>query len=146
VFRDGKRLGLIAEMIVDAASASYDNIVRLWDVETRTAVGSALEGHSSLVYLVAFSPDGCALLAARSYDGVLCLWDVATGSLIGRGSDTVTRRWSPCQLLILRPFLPFDFAGRILDNMASWQTSTTPDRFTSPYLDDSGFLRCLSGE
>src|ERR1700735_473211 len=29
------------------ASASYDNTVCLWDVETGTAIGSALEGHSS---------------------------------------------------------------------------------------------------
>src|ERR1700685_1003341 len=48
------------------ASASDDHTVRLWDVETGTAIGSALEGHSSSVYLVVFSPDVSKLASASS--------------------------------------------------------------------------------
>ena len=64
------------------ASASDDSTVRLWDVETGTAIGSALEGHSSLVGSVIFSPDG-SKLASASNDNTLHLWDVETGTTIG---------------------------------------------------------------
>ena len=57
------------------ASASYDNTVHLWDVETGTAIGSALEGHSSFVPSVVFSPDG-SKLASASWDKTVRLWDV----------------------------------------------------------------------
>jgi WD40 repeat protein len=53
----------------------------LWDVETGTAIGSALEGHMSSVRSVAFSLDG-SKLASASYDNTVCLWDVDTGMSI----------------------------------------------------------------
>jgi WD40 repeat protein len=64
------------------ASASYDNTVRLWDVETGQAIGSALEGHTSYVLNVVFSPDG-QKLASASGDNTVRLWDVETGQAIG---------------------------------------------------------------
>jgi WD40 repeat protein len=64
------------------ASASEDKTVRLWDVETGTAIGSALEGHSSYVFSVVFSPDG-RKLASASDDKTVRLWDVETGTAIG---------------------------------------------------------------
>ena len=63
------------------ASASDDNTVRLWDVETGTAIGSALEGHSSEVNSVVFSPDGSKLVSA-SDDNTVCLWDVDVGNCL----------------------------------------------------------------
>ena len=56
--------------------------VCLWDIETGTAIGCALEGHSSSVNSVVFSPDG-SKLASASHDNMVCLWDVETGSAIG---------------------------------------------------------------
>lgn len=58
-----------------AASASYDQTIRLWDVGARTQMGPPLQGHTSWVTSVAFSPDG-SLLASGSGDRTVRLWDV----------------------------------------------------------------------
>ncbi|NLG54573.1 MAG: WD40 repeat domain-containing protein [Rhodococcus sp.] len=59
-----------------AASASYDRTIRLWDVARGVQVGPALEGHTSWVTSVAFSPDG-RILASGSGDRTVRLWDVS---------------------------------------------------------------------
>jgi hypothetical protein len=61
---DGKRL----------ASASRDETVILWDVDSRKPLAT-LEGHKDAVYGVAFSPDG-KRLASASKDKTVILWDV----------------------------------------------------------------------
>ena len=63
------------------ASGGQDEIVRLWDVDTRTEIGT-LEGHTGYVSSVAFSPDG-KTLASGSDDGTVRLWDVDTQTEIG---------------------------------------------------------------
>ncbi|KAF8591398.1 WD40 repeat-like protein [Ramaria rubella] len=77
---DGKKL----------ASASWDKTLRLWDVKTGTAIGSALKGHSSLVEAVVFSPDG-RKLASASYDNTVQLWDVETATAIGSALEGHTK-------------------------------------------------------
>ena len=62
------------------ASASYDNTVKLWNLQTG-ALLRMLEGHSHYVYSVAFSPDG-ATLASASYDNTVKLWNLQTGALL----------------------------------------------------------------
>ncbi len=59
------------------ASGSYDNTVRLWDVETGRELAT-FTGHSSRVISVSFSPDGTRI-ASGSWDDTVRLWDVETG-------------------------------------------------------------------
>ncbi|MFN6175164.1 MAG: WD40 repeat domain-containing protein, partial [Dolichospermum sp.] len=59
------------------ASGSGDKTVKLWDVQTGDCVRT-LQGHSSWVMSVAWSPDGLTL-ASGSDDHTVKLWDVQTG-------------------------------------------------------------------
>lgn len=60
------------------ASGSYDQTVKLWDIETGECL-KTLQGHSSPVVCVAYSPDG-KLLASGEFDGVIKMWDAETGN------------------------------------------------------------------
>ena len=57
------------------ASASADQTVRLWDVESGTPHGEPLIGHTDRVTGVVFSKDG-KLLASSSDDIKVRLWEV----------------------------------------------------------------------
>jgi WD40 repeat protein len=59
------------------ASASDDQTIRIWNVET-AAIVHTLEGHRAVVRRVAWSPDGRTLLSG-SDDGDARLWDAQTG-------------------------------------------------------------------
>jgi WD40 repeat protein len=59
------------------ASGSYDNTIRVWDVETGREV-KKLEGHSGLVTIFAVL-EGGKKLASGSSDGTIRVWDVETG-------------------------------------------------------------------
>jgi WD40 repeat protein len=54
------------------ASGSEDGTVKLWRVESQKEV-TTLEGYSSSIYFVAFSPDGKYLAFG---DRVVTLWSV----------------------------------------------------------------------
>ncbi|GAA3449725.1 nSTAND1 domain-containing NTPase [Dactylosporangium matsuzakiense] len=58
------------------ASASYDETVRVWDLDTGQS--RTLTGHTGPVYTVAYSPDGHHL-ASASYDQTVRVWDLDTG-------------------------------------------------------------------
>ena len=59
-----------------AASGSWDNTIRLWDVTTG-AEGTQLEGHPGSVYSLCLLPDG--RLASGSDGKTIRLWDVEDG-------------------------------------------------------------------
>ncbi len=60
------------------ASASWDQTVRLWDVETEQLL-HILTGHTNQVVKVAFSPDGRTLVSS-DWDGNIRLWQTHTGT------------------------------------------------------------------
>ncbi|KIN97752.1 hypothetical protein M404DRAFT_159655, partial [Pisolithus tinctorius Marx 270] len=65
---DGKRI----------VSGSWDNTVRVWDVERGVQIGSPLEGHTQPVNSVAFSPDGKRIVSG-SWDNTVSVWDAERG-------------------------------------------------------------------
>jgi WD40 repeat protein len=64
------------------ASGSYDDTIRLWDVQTHRQLGAPLTGHTGPVLSVAFSPDG-RILASGSLDRSIRLWNVQTHRQLG---------------------------------------------------------------
>jgi len=71
---------LTSLLITPALSGSFDNTLKLWDVNTGSLVRS-FAGHTDYVTSVAFSPDGQWALSG-SNDNTLKLWEVNTGSLV----------------------------------------------------------------
>ena len=63
-----------------AVSASKDNTVRLWDLDTGQCLRT-LEGHKRDVNSVSVSPDGRRAVSG-SYDRTLRLWDLDTGQCL----------------------------------------------------------------
>ena len=61
------------------ASASWDQSVRLWNVNTGRLLHT-LTGHTNAIMSVAFSPDGNTL-ASGSWDGTIRLWNPRNGKL-----------------------------------------------------------------
>ena len=70
---DGKAL-------VSVAGNNSDFAIRLWEVGSGLPVRS-LQGHTSIVWGVAFSPDG-KMLALASKDGTAKVWDWRSGELL----------------------------------------------------------------
>ena len=66
-----------------AATGSADlGTVRLWNADTREQIGAPLKGHTTIVWSVAFSPDGHRL-ATASEDHTVRLWNADTREPIG---------------------------------------------------------------
>jgi len=75
------------------AIGDFDGSIRLWDLETRTAILPVMTGSAGGIAGLAFSPDGKVLASAGGYvvnednsyteDGAVRLWDTATRQQIG---------------------------------------------------------------
>lgn len=109
-------------------SGSYDETVRRWDVATGLQLLPVLEGHTSRVTSVAFSPDGKQIVSG-SWDKTVQRWDAATGlqllpvleghtgwvssvafspngkQIVSGSNDQTVRRWDTATGLQLLPVL-----------------------------------------
>jgi tetratricopeptide (TPR) repeat protein len=77
------------------ASASYDNTVKLWNLEGKEL--KTLKGHSSTVTSVSFSPDG-KTIASASLDDTVKLWNLEgkeLKTLKGHSSTVTSVSFSP---------------------------------------------------
>ncbi|MCW5316385.1 protein kinase [Nostoc sp. KVJ3] len=79
------------------ASGSWDNTIKLWDVNTGKEIRTLI-GHTNWVNSVAFSPDG-KLLVSGSADCTIKLWQVNTGieiqTLTGHSDSVSSIAYSP---------------------------------------------------
>jgi len=71
------------------ASGGWDDMVRLWDVESGKELRKML-AHQAMIARVVFSPDGKMLASRGGIDGTLRLWDPATGAEL-RKIDKLSR-------------------------------------------------------
>ncbi|KAA1477636.1 WD40 repeat-like protein [Dentipellis sp. KUC8613] len=60
-------------------SSSEDTSIRVWDVETGSALSSTMVGHTEPVYSIALCPDGRTLVSG-SGDATVRLWNTDTGT------------------------------------------------------------------
>jgi WD40 repeat protein len=102
------------------ASSSF---LGLWDPSTGKKL-SALEGHSEVVFGIAFSPDGTRLLST-SVDGWPRIWDVVTGRClfvledVPVNPDGPSIAWSPDGSKII---------GAVHNWMVEWELTPSWER------------------
>jgi WD40 repeat protein len=66
--------------LASAAGNNYDFAIRVWEIPSGQSL-AVLEGHTSIVYQVIFSPNG-ALLASASKDRTASVWDWQSESML----------------------------------------------------------------
>jgi hypothetical protein len=86
-----------------AVSGSWDNSVRIWDVQTAEEL-LRIEGHADSVVYAEYAPDGARIISA-SNDGTARVWDAATGehmaTLEGHSQPLFTARYAPDGALLV---------------------------------------------
>jgi WD40 repeat protein/transcriptional regulator with XRE-family HTH domain len=74
------------------ASISYGGKVKLWDAKSGKGIGT-LQGYSSVICAVSFSPDGTMLVQGDD-QGMIKAWDVSSGRCLKAFQGHAGRIWS----------------------------------------------------
>ncbi|MEH2117047.1 serine/threonine-protein kinase [Nostoc sp.] len=126
------------------ASGSWDNTIKLWDVNTGKEIRT-LVGHANWVNSVTFSPDG-KFLASGSADCTIKLWQVHTGieiqTLIGHSDSVSSVAYSPTMPTTNSKDRLLVASGSNDYTIKLWQVYTA--RNISTLLGHSFFVNCIA--
>ncbi|HXY33021.1 MAG TPA: c-type cytochrome domain-containing protein [Planctomycetaceae bacterium] len=112
-----------------AATGSYDQTIRLWDISTGKEV-RILSGHNGPVFDLAFDPTG-RLLASASGDRTVKLWDVAKGERLDTFSQPLKEQYAVA-------FLPDGrhvIGGGVDSRIRVWKLSDTAKEGTNEIVE-----------
>jgi WD40 repeat protein len=110
------------------ATGSYDQKIKLWDVETGKEL-KTLSGHNGCIFGLAFRPDG-KILASASADRTVKLWDVATGDR----RDTLSQPLKEVYAVAFSPDGKRLAAGGADNRIRIWEISESAAETTNPLL------------
>ena len=130
------------------ASAGYDKVITLWDVETGRQE-RVFKGHSARIWSLAFSPDGKSLLSA-GVDSTARVQDVATGRqlhVLTNADGVFEAVFSPDGRVIATAAI--NGGGRLWDAHSGTLLPEQPDHdqavWTMAFSPDGRRLACAGG-
>lgn len=110
------------------ATGSYDQKIKLWDVETGKEL-KTLSGHNGCVFGLAFRPDG-KILASAGADRTVKLWDVASCER----RDTLSQPLKEVYAVAFSPDGKRLAAGGADNRIRVWEISDSAAETTNPLL------------
>ncbi|KAF8147894.1 hypothetical protein B0H34DRAFT_628105, partial [Crassisporium funariophilum] len=93
--------------------------IRVWDARTGDTVAGPLEGHTSLVKSVAFSPDGARIVSC-SDDRTIRVWDARNGIAV---TDTFSGIPLDATLSFHHRNIDFPYMGQFTFSENGWITA-----------------------
>ncbi|MGV0105832.1 protein kinase domain-containing protein [Nostoc sp. DSM 114167] len=126
------------------ASGSWDNTIKLWDVNTGKEIRT-LTGHANWVNSVTFSPDG-KFLASGSADCTIKLWQVNTGieiqTFTGHSDPVSSVAYSPRTFTTNSQDRQLVASGSNDYTIKLWQVYTGRNIYT--FTGHSFFVNCIA--